>query len=229
MELIYQFADFIYLLFDFIFKIDQYLELFIQDYGTLTYLILFAIVFCETGLIVTPILPGDSLLFVAGALASRDLLDIKLLFGLLVSAAILGDMMNYTIGKYFGLKLFKSNSRFLKKEYIDQTHELFEKYGSKAIVYCRFVPIVRTFTPFVAGFGQMSYRKFMFYNIFGAFSWCLIFLSAGYLFGEIPVVKKSLTLMILIIIAISVLPIVFQLLKQRAMKKKKDTTMTNNG
>ena len=187
----------------------------IKDYGVLTYAILFAIVFCETGLIVTPILPGDSLLFVAGAIASRQLLDIRLLIVLISAAAILGDMVNYSVGRWFGVQLFKSESRFLKKSYIERTHKLFEKYGNKAIVLCRFVPIVRTFTPFVAGFGQMNYAKFMFYNISGGTAWACIFLLGGYFFGDLPFIKQSLTLTIVAIVALSLVPIYFEVFKAR--------------
>ncbi len=215
MEILHQCWDFIFFLINFVLKIDQYLELIIKDYGLLTYLILFLIVFCETGLIVTPILPGDSLLFVAGAIASRGLLDIKLLLLLIASAAILGDMVNYSVGRFFGVHLFKNQSRFLRKEYIDKTHQLFEKYGNKAIVICRFVPIVRTFTPFVAGFGQMTYSKFMFYNIAGGLAWAVIFLLGGYFFGGIPVIKQSLTLTIMGIVALSLIPIAYELVKAR--------------
>lgn len=215
MEIIHQFFDFIVFLINFILKIDQYLELIIKDYGVLTYLVLFLIVFCETGLIVTPILPGDSLLFVAGAIASRGLLDIRLLILLIASAAILGDMVNYTVGRFFGDRLFKNESRFLKKSYIDKTHILFEKYGNKAIVICRFVPIVRTFTPFLAGFGKMTYPKFMFYNVTGGIAWTLIFLLGGFYFGEIPIIKRSLTVTIFVIIILSVLPMIIEIIRAR--------------
>lgn len=219
MELLHQCLDFVYFMVNFVLKIDQYLELIIKDYGALTYLILFLIVFCETGLIVTPILPGDSLLFVAGAIASRGLLDIRLLLLFIASAAIIGDMTNYTIGRFFGVSLFKRESRFLKKSYIEKTHKLFEKYGNKAIVLCRFVPIVRTFTPFIAGFGQMSYGKFMFYNVVGGIAWSVIFLLGGYFFGELPIIKKSLTLTIIGIVFLSMLPMFIEIWRARRYQK----------
>jgi membrane-associated protein len=205
---------------NFVLKIDQYLEMIIKDYGVLTYLILFLIIFCETGLIVTPILPGDSLLFVAGAIASRGLLDVRLLILLIAVAAIIGDMTNYAVGRFFGVRLFKNQSRFLKKEYIEKTHKIFEKYGNKAIVICRFVPIVRTFTPFVAGFGQMNYGKFMLYNVLGGLSWALIFLLGGYYFGEIPVIKKSLTLTIIGIVLLSMVPMFVEIVKARRASRE---------
>lgn len=222
MELLHQFLDLVFFLFNFVLKIDQYLEIIIKDYGALTYLILFLIIFCETGLIITPILPGDSLLFVAGAIASRGLLDIRLLFLLITSAAILGDMVNYTVGRFFGVSLFKRKSRFLKKEYIDKTHAIFEKYGNKAIVLCRFVPIVRTFTPFIAGFGQMHYGKFMTYNVVGGISWAVIFLLGGYYFGEMPFIKNSLTLTIIGIVILSCIPMIVEII--RAKRRRKNPT-----
>lgn len=191
------------------------MEVIIKNYGTMTYLVLFLIVFCETGLIVTPILPGDSLLFVAGAIASRGLLDIRLLILLISFAAIIGDMVNYTVGRLFGVQLFKTESRFLKKSYIEKTHTLFEKYGNKAIVLCRFVPIVRTFTPFIAGFGQMHYGKFMVYNIVGGTAWALIFLLGGFYFGELPVIKQSLTLTIIGIVFLSMLPMFIEIFRAK--------------
>lgn len=215
MEFFQHALDFLIFLFNFVLKIDQYLGGIIKDYGLLTYLILFLIIFCETGLVVTPILPGDSLLFAAGAFAAKGLLDARLLILIITVAAILGDMVNYTVGRFFGAKLFQRESRYLKKSYIDRTHSFFETHGDKAIIFCRFVPIVRTFTPFVAGFGKMTYSKFMIYNCAGAVAWAVIFIAGGYFFGDLPIIRESLTLTILAIVFISVIPFFWQLLKLR--------------
>jgi membrane-associated protein len=206
--------EFIFFLFHFILKIDQYLGAIVKDYGVLSYFILFLIIFCETGLVFTPILPGDSLLFAAGALCGRDLLNFKLLTILVIVAAVLGDTLNYTVGKYFGEKLFKENNRFLKKDYIDRTHAFYDTYGAKAIIFCRFIPIVRTFAPFIAGFGKMHYLKFMTYNILGGILWAVIFISGGYFFGDLPVIRESLTLAVMGIIFLSLLPLLFEIMKK---------------
>ncbi len=215
MEFLQHCLDFLIFLFNFVLKIDQYLGGIIKDYGILTYLILFLIIFCETGLVITPILPGDSLLFAAGAFAAKGLLDARFLIVIITVAAILGDMVNYTIGRFFGAKLFQQESRYLKKSYIDKTHSFFETHGDKAIIFCRFVPIVRTFTPFVAGFGKMTYGKFMVYNCVGALAWALIFVSGGYFFGDLPIIRESLTLTILGIVVLSTLPFFWQIFKMR--------------
>ncbi len=215
MELLHQFVDFAYFIIHFVLKIDVYLENIIRDYGVLTYVILFLIIFCETGLVVTPILPGDSLLFAAGAICARGLLDIWALFALVSFAAILGDMVNYSIGRFFGARLFKEQSRFLKPEYISRTNRFFAKYGNKAIVLCRFAPIVRTFTPFVAGFGKMHYAKFMNYNIIGGISWAAIFLAAGFFFGNLPIIRSSLTLVLIGIAVLSVIPMLIEMYRMR--------------
>lgn len=194
---------------DFIIHIDTHLIEIIQQYGTLTYLILFLIVFCETGLVITPFLPGDSLLFVAGTLSSLGSLNIFIVYFSLLIAAILGDALNYTIGKYLGIRILeKPNSRIIKKENIEKTQAFFEKHGPKTIVIARFMPIVRTFAPFLAGCGHMKYRKFLSYNIIGGFSWVTIFVFGGYFFGNIPFVRDNLTLLVIAIIVISLLPIV---------------------
>ena len=194
---------------DFIIHIDTHLIEIIQQYGTLTYLILFLIVFCETGLVITPFLPGDSLLFVAGTLSSLGSLNIFVVYFSLLIAAILGDALNYTIGKYLGIRILeKPNSRIIKKENIEKTQAFFEKHGPKTIVIARFMPIVRTFAPFLAGCGHMKYRKFLSYNIIGGFSWVTIFVFGGYFFGNIPFVRDNLTLLVIAIIVISLLPIV---------------------
>lgn len=194
---------------DLFLHLDKHLNDVIQDYGLWTYLILFLIIFCETGLVVTPLLPGDSLLFAAGALAATtgSPLNVGLLFLLLTAAAILGDAVNYSIGAYVGPKVFhKEKVRFLKKEYLERTHRFYEKYGGKTIIMARFVPIIRTFAPFVAGIGAMTYWRFALYNITGAIIWVAVCIFSGFLFGNIPIVKKNFSLVILVIIFISILP-----------------------
>ncbi len=189
---------------------------FVANYGTWTYLLLFMIIFCETGLVVTPFLPGDSLIFVAGTLAASGSLKLNLLLSLLISAAILGNMLNYSIGKFLAPRIFrKERLSFLKPEYMERTHQFFEKYGGKAIIITRFVPIVRSFAPFLAGVGRMSYRKFFLYNIAGALLWVLPFGLAGYFFGNIPAVKKQFTLVIFAIIIISLLPVAWEYFKHK--------------
>jgi membrane-associated protein len=188
----------------------------IQNYGVWTYLLLFLIIFCETGLVVTPLLPGDSLLFAAGTFAALGSLKVEWLYILLSVAAIAGDTVNYWIGHYVGPKVFsKEDVRFLNKKYLDRTHEFYEKHGGKTIILARFIPIIRTFAPFVAGVGRMTYGHFISYNVFGGLAWIAIFLFGGYFFGNIPVVKRNFTLVILAIIFISVLPAVIEFLNQR--------------
>ena len=201
-------------LIDFILHFDKYLGLFVQDYGILTYLILFLIIFFETGLVITPFLPGDSLLFVAGTFAAQGTLNVLVLFFVLSIAAILGDSLNYWIGNYFGEKVF-SKSRFFKKEYLEKTKSFYHKHGSKTIVLARFVPIIRTFAPFVAGVGKMQYAKFLFYNIIGGLVWVALFIFSGFFFGNVGIVKENLTIVILIIIVISVIPGIVEYLRQR--------------
>ena len=210
MELI---KDFI----DLFLHLDTHLQTVIQNYGTWTYVILFLIIFCETGLVVTPILPGDSLLFAAGAFAATGSLDVSWLRVLLTVAAVLGDAVNYAIGHYIGPKAFSQpDSRFLKKEYLDRTHQFYEKYGGKTIIIARFVPIVRTFAPFVAGVGSMTYAKFASYNVLGGILWVGVCVLAGYAFGNIPVVKENFTLVILGIIFVSILPGIIEFMRQRS-------------
>lgn len=195
-------------LFDFILHIDVHLASIIQAYGGWTYLILFAIVFCETGLVVTPFLPGDSLLFAAGTFASLGKLDAWGLGLALVVAAVVGDTVNYWVGHWVGPEVFRRDTvRFLKREHLERTHRFYEKYGGKTIVLARFVPIVRTFAPFVAGIGRMNYARFLVYNVVGGVVWVALFVSAGYFFADLPVVRKNFTLVILAIVGISVLPI----------------------
>jgi len=201
---------------DLFLHLDTHLQTVIQTYGTWTYVILFIIIFCETGLVVTPILPGDSLLFAAGAFAATGSLDLQWLLILLVIAAVLGDAVNYTIGHFMGPRVFSQpDSRFLKKEYLDRTHQFYEKYGGKTIIIARFVPIVRTFAPFVAGVGSMTYAKFASYNVIGGLLWVGVCVLAGYAFGNIPVVKENFTLVILGIIFVSILPGIIEYLRQR--------------
>lgn len=198
---------------DFVLHIDQHLETFIQQYGTLVYAILFLIVFCETGLVVTPILPGDSLLFAAGALAANPAngLQVFIIIPLLILAALLGDNVNYFIGKFLakkgaGAKLFGIFT--IKQEYIDKTHAFYEKYGPRTIIMARFVPIVRTFAPFVAGIGSMTYSRYITYCIAGAVLWVNVVTLAGYFFGGLPIIKNNFEIVVLGIIGISLLPMV---------------------
>lgn len=207
---------------DFLLHVDRYLGEFIQQYGTLTYAILFVVIFCETGLVVTPVLPGDSLLFAAGALTAIDTsgtLNIFLLFAILAGAAVLGDTINYMIGAKFGTRLFDYNIPLLKKEHLDRTYEFYEKYGGKTIILARFVPIVRTFAPFVAGVGRMNYSRFITFNIVGGVIWVAIFLALGYLFGNVPFVKQNFEIVTLAIVLISVLPMVFEYVRSRRRAK----------
>jgi membrane-associated protein len=198
----------------FILHVDQHLLELFRDYGVWIYAILFLIVFCETGLIVTPFLPGDSLLFAAGALAAASGLDVHLLAVLLFTAAVLGDSVNYAIGRRSGMRLFRDpQSRIFRRDYLDRTERFYAKHGPKTIVIARFIPIVRTFAPFVAGVGTMPYRIFLFWNVAGAFLWVGSFIYAGYAFGDLPVVRENFTLLILGIIVVSVMPVVIEAIK----------------
>ncbi|EPS8491980.1 DedA family protein [Yersinia enterocolitica] len=210
--------EFIRFVIDFILHIDVHLAELVAQYGVWVYGILFLILFCETGLVVTPFLPGDSLLFVAGALASLPSNDINvhIMVALMVTAAILGDAINYTIGRVFGEKLFSNpDSKIFRRSYLDKTHQFYEKHGGKAIILARFVPIIRTFAPFVAGMGKMSYRHFAAYNVIGALIWVLLFTYAGYWFGNMPFVQDNLKLLIVAIIVVSILPGVFEVWRHR--------------
>lgn len=205
-------------LIDLFLHLDEYLATVISNYGGLTYALLFLIIFMETGFVVTPFLPGDSLLFAAGTFASPALgeaLNIWILIPLLILAAILGDTVNYWIGHFIGPKAFSGDVRFLKKEYLDKTHDFYERHGGKTIILARFVPIVRTFAPFVAGIGAMNYRRFIVYNVSGAVLWVSIFTLAGYFFGNIPFVKDNFTIVVLAIIAISVMPALIEFARER--------------
>ena len=216
MEIIEKAFAFLVHMFDIFMHLDKYLGAVIQDYGAWTYLILFLIIFCETGLVVTPILPGDSLLFAIGAFAGLGYLDIKLTLLLLSAAAVLGDTVNYAVGHYIGPKVFHyENSRIFKKEYLQKTHAFYEKYGGKTIIIARFVPIVRTFAPFVAGVGAMTYGKFLSYNIIGGLLWVFSIVLAGYFFGNIPLVKNNFTAVIMGIVFVSILPGIIEYIRHR--------------
>ena len=208
-------------LFDIFMHLDRHLGSVIQAYGIWTYLILFLIIFCETGLVVTPILPGDSLLFAAGAFAAIGALDVLWLFGLLTVAAVAGDTLNYWVGHYLGPKVFhKKDVRFLNREYLDRTHRFYEKHGGKTIIIARFMPIIRTFAPFVAGIGKMTYMRFIGYNVSGGILWIASFVFGGYFFGNIPMVKRNFTLVIVAIIVLSVMPGVIEFLRHRLKASK---------
>jgi len=210
--------DIIKFIIDFILHIDVHLAELVAQYGMWVYAILFLILFCETGLVVTPFLPGDSLLFVAGALAALPTNDLNVhtMVALMAVAAIIGDAVNYTIGRVFGEKLCSNpNSKIFRRSYLDKTHQFYEKHGGKTIILARFVPIVRTFAPFVAGMGHMSYRHFAAYNVIGALVWVLLFTYAGYLFGDLPVVQENLKLLIVGIIIVSILPGVIEIWRHK--------------
>lgn len=198
---------------DIILHLDTYLSQIISDYGVTTYAILFLIIFLETGLVAVPFLPGDSLLFAAGALAAVTVLNPLWLIVLLSIAAILGDTVNYWIGHHAGSRLYSMEMRFIKREHLDRTKEFYEKHGGKTIILARFLPIIRTFAPFVAGIGKMNYLRFLSYNVIGGIVWVALFISAGYYFGNIPIIKENFTLVIMAIIVISLLPAVMEFLK----------------
>lgn len=200
---------------DFFLHLDKHLAEIISQYGTWTYAILATIVFCETGLVVLPLLPGDSLLFAAGAFAALGSLDPWVLFLLLAAMAIVGDTVNYWVGAWVGPRAFTGEFRWLKREYMDRTHAFFERHGRKTIILARFVPIVRTFAPFVAGVGTMSYPRFLAYNVIGGVMWVGLFVWAGYFFGNLPVVRDNFSIVILAIIGVSVMPMIVGILQER--------------
>jgi len=205
---------------DIFLHLDKHLEAIVSQYGGLTYLVLFLIIFCETGLVVTPFLPGDSLLFAAGAIASLGPLNLWWLLVLLMIAAILGDTVNYWVGHFLGRRLLNAKRfKVIKQEHLDYTHEFFEKYGGKTIIIARFVPIVRTLAPFVAGLGSMTYGRFMSYNVIGGVAWVAICTVAGYLFGQLPFVKQHFELVVLAIIALSLVPMVWELVNARRRRR----------
>ena len=202
---------------DFIIHIDKYIGLLIQDYGVLTYFIIFLIIFLETGLVITPFLPGDSLIFVVGTFAAQGSFSLLLVLILLSIAAVLGDTINYWIGNYFGEKIF-IQKKLIKKEYLHKTKEFYEKHGGKTIILARFIPIIRTFAPFVAGVGKMPYRTFLSFNIIGGLVWVFLFVLAGFFFGNIPLIKENLTIVIFTIILSSFIPVVIEYFKGKARK-----------
>ena len=207
-------------LIDFILHIDDHLVEIVSNYKTWTYLILFIIIFAETGLVVTPFLPGDSLLFATGAIVAKEEsnLNIVVMAILLIIAAILGDLVNYHVGKYIGPKAFSGKFRFLKKEYLERTQAFYNKHGGKTIIYARFIPIIRTFAPFVAGIGTMTYLRFATYNIVGGIVWVVSFLLLGFYFGGLPIIKDNFTYVIFAIIILSILPPIIEVLRNRNKK-----------
>ena len=214
--------EYVHWFIDFFLNLDKHLAEVIANYGTYTYALLFAVIFLETGLVVTPILPGDSLLFAAGTFAALGSLDVWLIFGLLCVAAILGDTVNYAIGAYFGARVFQfPRSRFFNPEHLKKTHQFYEKYGGKTIVIARFVPIVRTFAPFVAGIGAMTYWKFLAYNVAGGILWVAVCVFSGYFFGNLPIVKNNFSLVIIAIVVLSVQPAVFEYLRHRRETRRR--------
>lgn len=203
---------------DIFLHLDKHLADIVSQYGTLTYVILFLIIFAETGLVVTPFLPGDSLLFATGAIVSLpdNGLNIWVMGALLFVAAVLGDTVNYAVGKYIGARVFEQDFRLIKREYLLRTQEFYARHGGKTIIMARFIPIIRTFAPFIAGVGTMNYAQFILYNVVGGFLWVTIFLAAGYHFGMMEAVRKNFTLVIFAIILLSIMPAVVEYLRQRA-------------
>jgi membrane-associated protein len=221
--------DLITTLIEYILHIDKHLFDLCTNYGVWVYAILFVIVFCETGLVITPFLPGDSLLFAVGSLAAINALDVWTASALLITAAILGDTVNYWIGNYVGPKVFhEEHSRFLNKEYLQRTHAFYEKHGGKTIILARFLPIIRTFAPFVAGIGSMTYRRFILFNVVGGVAWVLLFVSAGYFFGGIPIVKNNFSLVILALILIPGIPSVVEIVRFKLRQRKKKLETLSN-
>lgn len=213
--------SFLQFLIDFVLHMDRYLGQIVTDTGLWTYVILFVVIFIETGLVVTPFLPGDSILFAAGALiAATGVLDIKVLYILMVIAAVAGDTANYWIGHYIGPRVFHEESKFLKREYLDRTHAFYEKHGGKTIFLARFIPIIRTFAPFVAGVGRMTYGHFISYNIVGGILWPALFLFGGYYFGNIAFIKNHFSLVVIAIVFISLIPAVVEVIKSRKSPAK---------
>lgn len=204
---------------DIMLHLDQYLATWLPLFGPWIYVLMFIVIFCETGLVVTPFLPGDSLLFALGAMTTiQNGLDLWILLISLTVAGILGDTVNYHIGKYLGPKVFRDGSRFFKMEYLSQTQDFYNKWGAFTIVAARFAPIVRTFAPFVAGIGSMNYKKFLSYNVFGAIAWVFTFVLAGHFFGNIPVVKRNFTIVIFGVIFLSILPMLIPIIKSKFKK-----------
>jgi membrane-associated protein len=218
--------EYIHYIIDFVLHIDAHLTELISLYGVWVYAILFVIIFCETGLVVTPFLPGDSLLFVAGALATlpANHINVHLIVLALILAAVLGDAVNYAVGRFFGEKLFRNpRSKIFKQSYLDKTHRFFEKYGGKTIILARFVPIIRTFAPFVAGMGRMGYRRFATFNVTGGVVWVSLITYAGYFFGRLPFVQENLKILLLSIIFISLLPAIIEVMRERYSLKRRNS------
>ena len=206
---------------EFILHLDRHLFDLCSQYGAWVYAILFVVIFCETGFVVTPFLPGDSLLFAVGSLAAINALDVPTALILLTLAAVLGDTVNYWIGDYVGPKVFhKENSRLLNKEYLLRTHQFYEKHGGKTIIIARFLPIIRTFAPFVAGIGSMTYRRFLLFNVTGGILWVLLFVFAGYFFGSVPIVKNNFSLVIIALLLIPGIPTVVEIIRMQLKKRK---------
>lgn len=208
--------DLIQLFIQFVLHLDKHLNLLVQQFGIWTYLILFIVIFCETGLVITPFLPGDSLLFALGALAASKILNLELLFPLLILATLIGDSVNYWAGYFLGPKVFqREKARFLNRKYLEQAHQFYEKYGGKTITIARFIPIIRTFAPFVAGIARMNYWRFLLYSFFGGVFWISLFIFGGFYFGNIPFVKQNFTVVILAIIGVSVVPALVEIIRSR--------------
>ncbi len=221
MEFLAPLVDFIVYLFNFLLHLDQHLSILVSTYGAWIYVILFLIIFCETGLVVTPFLPGDSLLFVAGTLAALDGMNVHLLVVLLILAAVLGNSSNYAIGRFCAPRFFKDQrSRWLNPAYLERTHAFFEKYGGAAVLVSRFVPIIRTYVPFVAGLGAMSYAKFTLFNVAGALAWVVTLTYLGYFFGNVPWIKEKQGFIVIGVIVLSLFPIVIGYFKTRGVAKK---------
>jgi len=219
MEIIHQLTALLIKFVDLFLHLDVYLGSVIQSYGNWTYLILFLIIFCETGLVVTPVLPGDSLLFAIGMFSAAGAIDLSKIWPLLVAAAILGDNVNYAVGNFIGPKVFHyKDSKIFKKEYLQKTHAFYEKHGGKTIILAKYVPIVRTFAPFVAGVGAMTYPKFLMFNIIGGFTWVTVIILSGYYFGNIPIIKNNFTIVVLTIVFISMLPGFIEYIRHRSAK-----------
>lgn len=206
---------------DFFLHLDVHLAEIIRDFGVWTYLILFLVIFAETGLVVTPILPGDSLLFATGSFCALGALDVRIILAILTVAAILGDTVNYWIGHWIGPKVFsKDDVWYLNKKHLERTRQFYEKHGGKTIIFARFIPIIRTFAPFVAGIGAMSYRRFLVYNVVGGVAWISLFTLGGYYFGNLPVVKENFTLVIMAIIVISIMPPVIEWIRGKLEERR---------
>ena len=207
---------------DYVIHLDAHIAELVEGYGPWAYVLLFAIIFCETGLVVTPFLPGDSLLFAAGAVAATGAMSISLLILLLIIAAVVGDSVNYWIGSVFGARAFKEDARILKLDYLRRTQDFYQRYGGKTIVIARFVPIVRTYAPFVAGVAGMNYARFLRFNVMGGVLWIVLFLLGGYLFGAIPFVEDNFALVIVAVILLSIAPMVFEYAKTRRARRVRE-------